>query len=1667
MTIQLPSSGSLKMSDIKRNLEITSAANLSLGSPLLRALANKKTGSIKLSDFYSANELESLILAAQDNNNNATGYYQSFWGENDRPQFGTQNLVGVYDDHPGNKFVFAVSGNQPTTTFRALVINNVIYYQSDATTYEYIPGSNTTVWTWVGLKAGLVAGVVYELSYLIGPGTAAQPQQPAGTYPVGQGIDWTLSFEDTFPSATLDTTKWNLGLWYETPGATNYDISAGRLRIWPLLSGATWVRRNLTTFGKFSQVEGYWEVKCKVPVNKGIRCTVWLFNHDTTARPMISLMSALCGHTLASGWVNASNQSIDFSFGVTPTTDGQWLLFNRYKDLLPARAAINLSTGDHVFGVKKTATKLHWFLDGVELNSVELLGPNTMTLPMYMVITMDFNTDGPAADGTTVQNATGAFEIDYVRAWKPTTGTGSGTDTTTTLPTGYVAPVGRPSSLYPYMTFREEFNGTLLDSAKWNDHIWYAANNGKNNIKVENSTLYMWPALPFASGTTDLNATIDTDGKFYQKFGYFECRAKLPIGRGCWPAFWLYNHDLSSVRPEIDVMEAYSGGDASTGQDWGSAALHPQRYAATVWGEVIDGSPLGTRNSANTFGYIDLSASWNVYAVDWKRGYMAFYLNGTMLGQPITYADTEMDMRMYILLDLWLGSVSGQANTNETPTGQSNSFMVDYVRAWAHADGSTVVEGTLPPLLESEGGKGTGTTVPVAKPIVAFIGNSTTWGYKSIVGGQVAVPYPLAFAQRQTGYDVRNHGINSTHTTHWINGTNGVPQTWAAFMAANANFKYVCMDFGSLDQFDLTVTAFKNNLKTMIAEVRNVSGRIPVLITPYVNDFSGTAVYAGAVRDVGAETGTAVIDKFTWSQNVVTNNGGDVRAFMPDGIHPTEQFYIDGGNYISSQWATVTGGVVQPPDSTRDPLQQPFASTSIWNYPIGSGAQYVAANLLTTWSEVTYGADGTYAPMPHADEEYLVLRPSAPSRQVGYSSVGWDAGDRCVVTGATLFNAPIPDNYIVPDSNGNNPAAILMADGRTIKQCQPFTRCAPTGPATAMVVFDDEDIYGQGITGAHGGSGLSSLGGTLRLGELRPAQGNIGPKHVLKCNVHARTALFNATTFDQAYRWPATTCDGYAREVYGVDNNNTNFAMRMGALLAIPANVDINSLGLETQPAKQLAWTLQNYGTYIVDDTSSPGFMWAVEVSPDGDFRTQFRDDWGYAFEQRNIDDTPWVRDTRRLVAQLYVVDNNSPTSIGGGGTPRQPLLPEFGSTPPVITPPQTANTLQARYVRDWTGGSTANSGSHWVEIRVLNESDVNVALGKTVTFSGALSTGTAGLVVDGNTDSSLYAEVTASTPAYATVDLGQVYNVKSVTVWHYYTDGRTYFGTNTQLSTDGVTWINLFDSSVNGTYTETAGGRTSLASQYVPPSQTSDPVPAVPSNHPYTYTLTLNEEFNGSSLNFNVWNDHIWWNEAGEKTGKPVNWEVSNGSLHIWPADGFYPRTIDTDGKFYQTYGFYECESKLPIGRGCWPAFWLYNHDDPNWRPEIDIMEAYSGGGSAGWWSTDDLHPNNYGATCHRNDGNKVGDMKLRDFEPWMSTPVDLSAGYHKYGALVEPDGVTFFFDGVQLGKISTTFFSMRLYILLDLYFGSASGTPNNAETPKGIANAFSTRYVRAWRKN
>jgi hypothetical protein len=51
-----------------------------------------------------------------------------------------------------------------------------------------------------------------------------------------------------------------------------------------------------------------------------------------------------------------------------------------------------------------------------------------------------------------------------------------------------------------------------------------------------------------------VSGVLTTQKSFSQKYGYFEIRAKIPLGTGVWPAFWLLAND-GGWPPEIDAME--------------------------------------------------------------------------------------------------------------------------------------------------------------------------------------------------------------------------------------------------------------------------------------------------------------------------------------------------------------------------------------------------------------------------------------------------------------------------------------------------------------------------------------------------------------------------------------------------------------------------------------------------------------------------------------------------------------------------------------------------------------------------------------------------------------------------------------------------------------------------------------------------------------------------------------------------------------------------------------------------------------------------------------------------------------------------------------------------------------------------------------------------------
>src|SRR2546425_9591346 len=105
---------------------------------------------------------------------------------------------------------------------------------------------------------------------------------------------------------------------------------------------------------------------------------------------------------------------------------------------------------------------------------------------------------------------------------------------------------------------------------------------------------------------------------------------------------------------------------------------------------------------------------------------------------------------------------------------------------------------------------------------------------------------------------------------------------------------------------------------------------------------------------------------------------------------------------------------------------------------------------------------------------------------------------------------------------------------------------------------------------------LSSLGGVIRLGELVPG---CTIRHAMKVNLLGADDYYSGSG---GYRWPATTADGCAPGCYG----GSGPPPRMGALLPLPPSLNLNAMGLGTEPAQNLAHALPDYRAYTPGDAA-------------------------------------------------------------------------------------------------------------------------------------------------------------------------------------------------------------------------------------------------------------------------------------------------------------------------------------------------------------------------------------------------------------------------------------------------------------------------------------------------
>lgn len=173
--------------------------------------------------------------------------------------------------------------------------------------------------------------------------------------------------------------------------------------------------------------------------------------------------------------------------------------------------------------------------------------------------------------------------------------------------------------------------------------------------------------LGYASGL------INTAGRFAFTYGSVEIRARMPQGRGLWPAFWLLPADRTWP-PEIDVFEVL-GNDTTTLHTTVHSALgiHPGAQSAQSGHE--------TRTS-------DLSKDFHVYGMTWTKEKLVWSLDGKTIFESPT--PTDLHKPMYLVLNLAVGG--SWPGSPDATTQLPASLLVDWIRVRQADDGDTVTE---------------------------------------------------------------------------------------------------------------------------------------------------------------------------------------------------------------------------------------------------------------------------------------------------------------------------------------------------------------------------------------------------------------------------------------------------------------------------------------------------------------------------------------------------------------------------------------------------------------------------------------------------------------------------------------------------------------------------------------------------------------------------------------------------------------------------------------------------------------------------------------------------------------------------------------------------------------------------------------------------------------
>ncbi len=229
------------------------------------------------------------------------------------------------------------------------------------------------------------------------------------------------------------------------------------------------------------------------------------------------------------------------------------------------------------------------------------------------------------------------------------------------------------------LLWEENFDGPILNEKSWNfergdgcPNLCGWGNAEKQIYTNKNHHLkdgYLTINI-LKEGANYTSTRITTKGKRQFKYGYIETRAKLPVGKGIWPAFWMLGKNIKKVGwptcGEIDILE-YVGKEPHT--------IYTSLHTKASHGNTINSKKTKIKN---------IEEGFHIYAIDWTKEKIAFYVDHklvyTFQPKEKTKETWPFKQPFYFILNAAVGGNFGGPEIDDTIFPQE--FVIDYIKVY-------------------------------------------------------------------------------------------------------------------------------------------------------------------------------------------------------------------------------------------------------------------------------------------------------------------------------------------------------------------------------------------------------------------------------------------------------------------------------------------------------------------------------------------------------------------------------------------------------------------------------------------------------------------------------------------------------------------------------------------------------------------------------------------------------------------------------------------------------------------------------------------------------------------------------------------------------------------------------------------------------------------------